>query len=134
MKKNKFQILLLLKKLKQNKSLISLNSLNKEKIKIKNIKEDLNELLNSNKFEKGEILSSALLNQMTNYHNEIQNKLTISENREKYLMQEIKDNLKEINKLNKQKEKIKEKIIINQNKEIEDKEIKSELTFQNKNL
>lgn len=134
MKKNKFQILLLLKKLKQNKSLISLNSLNKEKIKIKNIKEDLNELLNSNKFEKGEILSSALLNQMTNYHNEIQNKLTISENREKYLMQEIKDNLKEINKLNKQKEKIKEKIIINQNKEIEDKEIKNELTFQNKNL
>ena len=110
MKKKKYQILNLLKKIKKNKLSLNLNTLSLEKKKLERISEDLKEMLEKSSFSEGEILNSSQLRQTSSFRENLQEKLEISTNREIHLEKEMNDYLGEINKIKKQKEKIDKKI------------------------
>ena len=110
MKKKKYQILNLLKKIKKNKLSLNLNTLSLEKKKLERISEDLKEMLEKSSFNEGEILNSSQLRQTSSFRENLQEKLEISTNREIHLEKEMNDYLGEINKIKKQKEKIDKKI------------------------
>ncbi len=110
MKKKKYQLLKLLKKIKKNKLSLNLNTLSLEKKKLERISEDLKEMLEKSSFNEGEILNSSQLRQTSSFRENLQEKLEISTNREIHLEKEMNDYLGEINKIKKQKEKIDKKI------------------------
>ena len=110
MKKKKYQLLNLLKKIKKNKLSLNLNTLSLEKPKLERISEDLKEMLEKSSFNEGEILNSSQLRQTSSFRENLQEKLEISTNREIHLEKEMNDYLGEINKIKKQKEKIDKKI------------------------
>ena len=123
MKKKKYQLLGLLKKIKKNKLTSSLNTLNLEKKKLERISDDIKEMLDKSAFITGEILDSSQLRQTSSFRVNLQEKLEISSNRELHLEKEMNDYLGEINKIKKQKEKIDKKIkeealIIERNNEL----------------
>tara|TARA_B100001093_G_C26254520_1_gene770004 strand:- start:204 stop:611 length:408 start_codon:yes stop_codon:yes gene_type:complete len=132
MKKNKFDLLLILKKLKKNKSIVSLNTLNSENQKLNNIESTLNQMLESSRFPENELLSSGLLRQISGYQNQLQEKITITHNRNAYIKKEIKESLNQLAKINKQTEKIEDKINQLNHRENLKKEEKSEITITNK--
>ena len=110
MKKKKYKLLNLLKKIKKNKLSLNLNTLSLEKKKLERISEDLKEMLEKLSFNEGEILNSSQLRQTSSFRENLQEKLEISTNREIHLEKEMNDYLGEINKIKKQKEKIDKKI------------------------
>ena len=110
MKKKKYQLLNLLKKIKKNKLSLNLNTLSLEKKKLERISEDLKEMLEKSSFNEGEILNSSQLRQTSSFRENLQEKLEISTNREIHLEKEMNDYLGEINKIKKNKEKIDKKI------------------------
>ena len=123
MKKKKYELLGLLKKIKKNKLTSSLNTLNLEKKKLERISDDIKEMLDKSAFITGEILDSSQLRQTSSFRVNLQEKLEISSNRELHLEKEMNDYLGEINKIKKQKEKIDKKIkeealIIEKNNEL----------------
>ena len=132
MKKTKFDLLLMLKKLKKNKSLANLNLLNVEEKKLSKIQLSLGELLKTSELPKNILLSSIQIRQISNYQNQLQEKLTITHNRNQYIKNEIKNNLMELSKINKQKENIEKKITENKKEIKELKEIKSEVLLINR--
>lgn len=132
MKKTKFDLLLLLKKLKKNKSLANLNLLNTENRKLFKIQKKLDEMLLGSKYPKNELLSSNEIRQISNYQNQIQEKLTITYNRNQYINKEIKNNAKELADVNKQTEKIKKKIDQIKKHSADYKEKNAEVTLINK--
>ena len=123
MKKKKYQLLGLLKKIKKNKLTSNLNTLNQEKKKLERISDDIKEMLDQSAFNPGEILNSSQLRQTSSFRVNLQEKLEISSNRELHLEKEMNDYLGEISKIKKQKEKIDKKIkeetlIIEKNNEL----------------
>jgi len=123
MKKKKYELLGLLKKIKKNKLTSSLNTLNLEKKKLERISDDIKEMLDKSAFITGEILNSSQLRQTSSFRVNLQEKLEISSNREIHLEKEMNDYLGEISKIKKQKEKIDKKIkeealIIEKNNEL----------------
>ena len=123
MKKKKYELLGLLKKIKKNKLTSNLNTLNLEKKKLERISDDIKEMLDQSSFNTGEILNSAQLRQTSSFRINLQEKLEISSNRELHLEKEMNDYLGEISKLKKQREKIDKKIkeeslIIEKNNEL----------------
>ena len=123
MKKKKYQLLGLLKKIKRNKLTSNLNTLNLEKRKLERISDDIKEMLDQSAFSTGEILNSSQLRQTSSFRVNLQEKLEISSNRELHLEKEMNDYLGEISKIKKQKEKIDKKIkeetlIIEKNNEL----------------
>ena len=101
MKKKKYQLLNLLKKIKKNKLSLNLNTLSLEKKKLERISEDLKEMLEKSSFNEGEILNSSQLRQTSSFRENLQEKLEISTNREIHLEKEMNDYLGEINKIKK---------------------------------
>jgi len=132
MNEKKFNLLLKLKKVKKNKSLAGLNTLNKEKAKLSNIQESLGKILETSKFPKDEEMTSSFLRQISSYQNQIQDKLNTSLNRQKYLSSEILSNVNEISKINKQTETIEKKISEINKEKNEVSEKKSQITILNK--
>tara|TARA_B100001287_G_scaffold54828_1_gene43316 strand:+ start:687 stop:1091 length:405 start_codon:yes stop_codon:yes gene_type:complete len=123
MKKKKYELLGLLKKIKKNKLTSNLNTLNLEKKKLERISDDIKEMLDQSSFNTGEILNSAQLRQTSSFRVNLQEKLEISSNRELHLEKEMNDYLGEISKIKKQREKIDKKIkeeslIIEKNNEL----------------
>ena len=123
MKKKKYELLGLLKKIKKNKLTSNLNTLNLEKKKLERISDDIKEMLDQSAFNAGEILNSAQLRQTSSFRVNLQEKLEISSNRELHLEKEMNDYLGEISKIKKQREKIDKKIkeeslIIEKNNEL----------------
>ena len=128
MKKKKYELLGLLKKIKKNKLTSNLNTLNLEKKKLERISDDIKEMLNQSAFNTGEILNSAQLRQTSSFRVNLQEKLEISSNRELHLEKEMNDYLGEISKIKKQKEKIDKKIkeeslIIEKNNELRESQV-----------
>ena len=131
-KKTKFDLLLLLKKIKKNKSVSEYNTLSNEKRKLISIKRSLIELLKISNFPKNIITNSREIKQISHYQNELQNRLKISKNREYFLNQEINSNMKKIAELKKQEELILEKLKIDNKKEQSKMENKNEVVSLNK--
>lgn len=128
MKKKKYELLGLLKKIKKNKLTSNLNTLNLEKKKLERISDDIKEMLNQSAFNTGEILNSAQLRQTSSFRVNLQEKLEISSNRELHLEKEMNDYLGEISKIKKQREKIDKKIkeeglIIEKNNELREPQV-----------
>ncbi len=128
MKKKKYELLGLLKKIKKNKLTSNLNTLNLEKKKLERISDDIKEMLDQSAFNTGEILNSAQLRQTSSFRVKLQEKLEISSNRELHLEKEMNDYLGEISKIKKQREKIDKKIkeeslIIEKNNELRKSQI-----------
>lgn len=109
MKKNKYDTFLVLKKLKKNKLLHNLNTLNIEKNKVQLVRETLNEMIDSTDLNKVEESYGLDLKVNANFRQSLMNKLEISSNRAVHLQNEINYNLSEIGKIEKQKQKIREK-------------------------
>ena len=132
MKKNKYDLLFTVKKLKKNKLEINLSTLNSEKKKIEEIKNNLKKMMQSSDFLEGEIITSGSLKQASNFRINLQEKIDISSNRKQYLNNEIKSYLFEINKIKKQQEKILKK----KNSELlikeQNNELKQQEDFRNK--
>ena len=80
MKKSKYEILSKLKKIKKNKLVSNLGTLNKEKTKIKKINDELKEMLDESKFVIGETLNSGSLRQVSSFRKNLQEKIDISKN------------------------------------------------------
>ena len=128
MKKKKYELLGLLKKIKKNKLTSNLNTLNLEKKKLERISDDIKEMLDQSSFNTGEILNSAQLRQTSSFRINLQEKLEISSNRELHLEKEMNDYLGEISKIKKQREKIDKKIkeeslIIEKNNELRESQV-----------
>ena len=132
MKEKKFNLLLTLKKLKKNKSLNGLSTLIEERKKLTNINKTLSDMMNSSYFPKNELMSSGLVQQISKYQREIQQKIDTSKSRKEYLSTEISQNLKQLAELKKQTDTIEDKIHKIQKKKLEIKEIKSEIDIPNK--
>ena len=133
MKKNKYDIFLTLKKLKKNKLLNNLSTLNDEKKRLDFVKETLNEMLNQSAAEESGELSGSDLKFRASFTSNLINKLEVSKNRENHVLDEISHNLKEIVKIEKQKEKISEKKKFIKIQEEKVKELKKENYFKPKN-
>ena len=123
MAKKKYDILSKLKKIRKNKLVSNLGTLNKEQRKLERINSELKEMLDDSKFEIGRTISSGAIRQVSTFRKNLQDKIQVSENREVHLKKEIDTYLNEISKVNKQQEKIEEKkkenlAILEQNKEI----------------
>ena len=109
MKKNKYDLFLVYKKLKKNKLLSSLSTLNNEREKIELVKKTLHEILNeTNRNDTSESLASELKSN-AHFRQSLMQKLEISNNRQNHLLNEINNNLAEIGKIEEQKKKIKER-------------------------
>ena len=133
MKKRKYDIFLTLKKLKKNKLLNNLSTLHNEKKRLDFVKETLNEMLNQSSVNKLGELSGSDLKFRASFTSNLINKLEVSKNRENHVLDEISYNLKEIVKIEKQKEKISEKKKFIKIQEDKVKELKKENYFNPKN-
>ena len=130
MKKKKYDILVKIKKIDKNKLVYNLNNLNSEKAKLEDIKNYLENTLKDSQ-PSNEEMSGVQLRQISNFNGELIKKLEVSENRYKHLSNEINNNLKQINKIEKQKEKIISKKRKIEKIEIEALELKKE-NYRNK--
>ena len=122
MRKSKYDLFLILKKLKKNKTLNNISTLNNEKRRLEFIRQTLTEM------------SGSELKGRAAFSDNLLRKLEVSKNREAHLLEEIKDNLNEVSKIEKQKEKIikrKEELRIKQQNFIE---MKKENINKTKNL
>lgn len=130
MRKKKYDILVKIKKINKSKLVNNLNNLNSEKGKLEDIKDYLEKTLKSSQPSSEEI-SGVQLRQISYFNEELIKKLEVSKNRYRHLNNEINSNLEQINKIEKQREKI----ISNKRKiekiEIEALENKKEI-FRNK--
>ena len=132
MKKKKFDLLLTLKKVKKNKSISGLNTLNKEKEKLQSIRKSLDKLLKTSNFPEGEVMTSTFLRHISTYQNQIQEKLDTTINRQKYLSTEMLENVKNLSKLNKQTDTIEKRINEIEKENIQLKENKNQVNLLNK--
>ena len=130
MKKKKYDILVKIKKIDKNKLVYNLNNLNSEKRKLEDIKNYLQNNLKDNQ-PLSEEISGVQLRQISKFNGELIKKLEVSKNRYKHLSNEIKNNLMQINKIEKQKEKIISKKRKIEKIEIEALELKKE-NYKNK--
>ena len=130
MKKKKYDILVKIKQINKNKLVYNLNNLNSEKAKLEDIKNYLENTLKDSQ-PSSEEMSAVQLRQISNFNGELIKKLEVSENRYKHLSNEINNNLKQINKIEKQKEKIISKKRKIEKIEIEALELKKE-NYSNK--
>ena len=130
MKKKKYDILVKIKKIDKNKLVYNLNNLNSEKRKLEDIKNYLQNNLKDNQ-PLSEEISGVQLRQISKFNGELIKKLEVSKNRYKHLSNEIKNNLMQINKIEKQKEKIISKKRKIEKIEIEALELKKE-NYRNK--
>ena len=130
MKKKKYDILVKIKQINKNKLVHNLNNLNSEKAKLEDIKNYLENTLKDSQ-PSSEEMSAVQLRQISNFNGELIKKLEVSENRYKHLSNEINNNLKQITKIEKQKEKIISKKRKIEKIEIEALELKKE-NYRNK--
>jgi septation ring formation regulator EzrA len=130
MKKKKYDILVKIKKINKSKLVNNLNNLNSEKGKLEDIKDYLEKTLKSSQPSSEEI-SGVQLRQISNFNEELIKKLEVSKNRYRHLNNEINSNLEQINKIEKQQEKIISKKRKIEKIEIEALENKKEI-FRNK--
>ena len=130
MKKKKYDILVKIKKINKIKLVNNLNNLNSEKGKLEDIKDYLEKTLKSSQLSSEEI-SGVQLRQISIFNEELIKKLEVSKNRYKHLNNEINSNLEQINKIEKQREKIISKKRKIEKIEIEAIENKKEI-FRNK--
>ena len=130
MKKKKYDILVKIKQINKNKLVYNLNNLNSEKAKLEDIKNYLENTLKDSQLSSEE-MSGVQLRQISNFNGELIKKLEVSENRYKHLSNEINNNLRQITKIEKQKEKIISKKRKIEKIEIEALELKKE-NYRNK--
>ena len=130
MKKKKYEILVKIKKINKSKLVNNLNNLNSEKGKLEDIKDYLEKTLKSSQPSSEEI-SGVQLRQISYFNEELIKKLEVSKNRYRHLNNEINSNLEQINKIEKQREKIISKKRKIEKIEIEALENKKEI-FRNK--
>jgi len=130
MKKKKYDILVKIKKINKSKLVNNLNNLNSEKGKLEDIKDYLEKTLKSSQLSSEEI-SGVQLRQISIFNEELIKKLEVSKNRYRHLNNEINSNLEQINKIEKQREKIISKKRKIEKIEIEALENKKEI-FRNK--
>ena len=133
MKKNKYDIFLTLKKLKKNKLLNNLATLNDEKKRLDFVKETLNEMLNQSSVVKSGELSGSDLKFRASFTSNLIDKLEVSKNRENHVLDEISHNLNEIVKIERQKEKISQKKKFIKIQEEKLKELRKENYLKRKN-
>jgi len=105
MAKKKYDILSKLKKIRKNKLVSNLGTLNKEQRKLERINSELKDMLDDSKFEIGKTITSGAVRQVSTFRKNLQDKIQVSENREVHLKKEIDTYLNEISKVNKQQEK-----------------------------
>ena len=105
MKKKKYDILVKIKKISKSKLVNNLNNLNSEKGKLEDIKDYLEKTLKSSQPSSEEI-SGIQLRQISIFNEELIKKLEVSKNRYRHLNNEINSNLEQINRIEKQREKI----------------------------
>ena len=132
MKKKTYNLLLLKKKISKNQSFKEISSLSKEKDKNRNAVKSLNDLLNNSKSNLGELMTSGDLKNMSYFQEEIRKRVEISKSRENFLQAEIKSKMKELSKIKKQEEVVKNKIKDIDYLSNEEKEKKTEITLFNK--
>ena len=132
MKKKTYNLLLLKKKISKNQSFKEISSLSKEKDKNSNAVKSLNDLLNNSKSNLGELMTSGDLKNMSYFQEEIRKRVEISKSRENFLQAEIKSKMKELSKIKKQEEVVKNKIKDIDYLSNEEKEKKTEITLFNK--
>ncbi len=130
MKKKKYDILVKIKKINKSKLVNNLNNLNNEKGKLEDIKDYLEKTLKSSQPSSEEI-SGVQLRQISYFNEELIKKLEVSKNRYRHLNNEINSNLEQINRIEKQREKIISKKRKIEKIEIEALENKKEI-FRNK--
>ena len=105
MKKKQYDILVKIKKINKSKLVNNLNNLNSEKGKLEDIKDYLEKTLKSSQPSSEEI-SGVQLRQISIFNEELIKKLEVSKNRYRHLNSEINSNLEQINRIEKQREKI----------------------------
>lgn len=132
MKKKTYNLLLLKKKISKNQSFKEISSLSKEKDKNSNAVKSLNDLLNNSKSNIGELMTSGDLKNMSNFQDEIRKRVEMSKSREHFLQAEIKSKMKELSKIKKQEDVVKNKIKDIDYLSNEEKEKKTEITLFNK--
>lgn len=132
MKKKTYNLLLLKKKISKNQSFKEISSLSKEKEKNRNAVKSLNDLLNNSKSNIGELMTSGDLKNMSYFQEEIRKRVEISKSRENFLRAEIKSKMKELSKIKKQEDVVKNKIKDIDYLSNEEKEKKTEITLFNK--
>ena len=132
MKKKTYNLLLLKKKISKNQSFKEISSLSKEKDKNRSAVRSLNDLLNKSKSNIGELLTSSDLKNMSYFQDEIRKRVEISKSRENFLQAEIKSKMKELSKIKKQEEVVKNKIKDIDYLSNEEAEKKTEITLFNK--
>tara|TARA_B100002051_G_C16419284_1_gene478562 strand:+ start:131 stop:541 length:411 start_codon:yes stop_codon:yes gene_type:complete len=132
MKKKTYNLLLLKKKISKNQSFKEISSLSKEKDKNRNAVKSLNDLLNKSKSNIGQLLTSSDLKNMSYFQEEIRKRVEISKSRENFLQAEIKSKMKELSKIKKQEEVVKNKIKDIDYLSNEETEKKTEITLFNK--
>ena len=132
MKKKTYNLLLLKKKISKNQSFKEISSLSKEKDKNRNAVKSLNDLLNKSKSNIGELMTSGDLKNMSYFQEEIRKRVEISKSRENFLQAEIKSKMKELSKIKKQEDVVKNKIKDIDYLSNEEKEKKTEITLFNK--
>ena len=130
MKKKQYDILAKIKKINKSKLVNNLNNLSSEKGKLEDITDYLEKTLKSNQPSSEEI-SGVQLRQISIFNEELIKKLEVSKNRYTHLNNEINSNLKQINRIEKQREKIISKKRKIEKIEIEAIENKKEI-FRNK--
>ena len=130
MKKKQYDILVKIKKINKSKLVNNLNNLNNEKGKLEDITDYLEKTLKSSQPSSEEI-SGVQLRQISIFNEELIKKLEVSKNRYTHLNNEINSNLKQINRIEKQREKIISKKRKIEKIEIEAIENKKEI-FRNK--
>ena len=133
MKKNKYDLFLTLKKLKKNKLLNNLSTLNDERKKLNFIQETLKDLIETNEKSNFSQLTGSELKRKSKLRASLMNKIQISNNRENHLSNEINHNIFEISKVEEQKKKIKEKKEKDNIKNENFEELKKENNFNYKN-
>ena len=132
MKKKTYNLLLLKKKISKNQSFKEISSLSKEKDKNSNAVKSLNDLLNKSKSNIGELMTSGDLKNISYFQDEIRKRVEISKSREHFLQAEIKSKMKELSKIKKQEDVVKNKIKDIDYLSNEEKEKKTEITLFNK--
>ncbi len=132
-KKKKYDLFLVLKNIKKNKLLNNLSTLNDEKKRLDFVRKTLNEMLDHNFINSSNEISGSDLKVRASYAQNLINKIEVSRNRATHVLGEINNNLAEIGKIEKQKEKILEKKKINKIQEEKLLDLKNDNYFRPKN-
>ena len=93
MKKNKFDLFLVLKKLKKNKIFNNLSTLNDERKRLDFVKNTILDLIKNNDHNNFKVNSSSDLKMRSAFRQNLFKKLEISKNRENHLKNEINHNI-----------------------------------------